>query len=62
MSANRSDSASELERLGHQAALQPDDYDIFVINTCVVQQSAEDKAYGRLLELQALKQQQPDKK
>lgn len=53
--------ASELERLGHQAALQPDEADIFVINTCVVRQSAEDKAYGRLLELQALKQQQPDK-
>ncbi|MCA9912645.1 MAG: tRNA (N6-isopentenyl adenosine(37)-C2)-methylthiotransferase MiaB, partial [Anaerolineae bacterium] len=53
--------ASELERMGHQAALHPDEADIFVVNTCVVRQSAEDKAYGRLLELQALKQQQPDK-
>lgn len=53
--------ASELERMGHRAALQPDEADIFVINTCVVRQSAEDRAYGRLMELQAVKQQQPDK-
>jgi tRNA-2-methylthio-N6-dimethylallyladenosine synthase len=53
--------ASELERLGHHAADQPDDADIYVINTCVVRQSAEDKAYGRLRELAQIKQQQPDK-
>ncbi|MBZ0275653.1 MAG: tRNA (N6-isopentenyl adenosine(37)-C2)-methylthiotransferase MiaB [Anaerolineae bacterium] len=53
--------ASELERMGHRAALQPDEADIFVINTCVVRQSAEDRAYGRLMELQTVKQQQPDK-
>jgi tRNA-2-methylthio-N6-dimethylallyladenosine synthase len=53
--------ASELERLGHHAASDPDNADILVINTCVVRQSAEDKAYGRLRELARLKQSEPDK-
>ena len=53
--------ASELELLGHQAAADPADADILVINTCVVRQSAEDKAYGRLRELARLKQSEPDK-
>ncbi len=53
--------ASELERLGHHAAADPGAADILVINTCVVRQSAEDKAYGRLRELEQLKRDQPDK-
>lgn len=53
--------ASELERLGHHAADEPDAADILVINTCVVRQSAEDKAYGRLGELAKVKQAHPDK-
>lgn len=53
--------ASELEELGHHAANNADDADILVINTCVVRQSAEDKAYGRLRELAQVKQQHPDK-
>lgn len=53
--------ASELERLGHHAAPSADEADILVINTCVVRQSAEDKAYGRLRELAQVKQQHPDK-
>ena len=53
--------ASELEELGHHAADSPDDADILVINTCVVRQSAEDKAYGRLRELAKVKQAHPDK-
>ncbi len=53
--------ASELERLGHHAAPSADEADILVINTCVVRQSAEDKAYGRLRELARLKERQPDK-
>ena len=53
--------ASELERLGHHAATNPDDADILVVNTCVVRQSAEDRAYGRLFELAELKREQPDK-
>ena len=53
--------ASELELLGHHAATDPDDADIMVINTCVVRQSAEDKAYGRLRELAQVKRLYPDK-
>ena len=32
--------ASELERIGHQAAENEADADIFVVNTCVVRQAA----------------------
>lgn len=53
--------ASELERMGHHAAQDPDEADIYVINTCVVRQSAEDKAYGRLQILRQEKAQHPDK-
>lgn len=53
--------ASELERMGHQAATDPDEADILVVNTCVVRQSAEDKGLGRLLSLRPLKESQPDK-
>ncbi|MCL4238828.1 MAG: tRNA (N6-isopentenyl adenosine(37)-C2)-methylthiotransferase MiaB [Anaerolineae bacterium] len=53
--------ASELERLGHQAAADHDEADILVINTCVVRQSAEDKAYGRLRELAQVKRADPGK-
>lgn len=61
---NESDSqrlASELERLGHRATLNPEDADIYVVNTCVVRQSAEDKAMNRLLNLRQIKEQQPEK-
>lgn len=53
--------ASELERLGHRAADDPDDADILVVNTCVVRQSAEDKAMNRLLLLRTLKEKHPEK-
>ena len=53
--------ASELERMGHSAADDPEQADIYVVNTCVVRQSAEDKAFGRLALLNDLKKQQPDK-
>ena len=53
--------ASDLERMGYQAAEDADDADIYVVNTCVVRQSAEDKAMGRLLMLRTQKEQQPDK-
>jgi tRNA-2-methylthio-N6-dimethylallyladenosine synthase len=51
--------ASSLERLGYQAASRADEADVIVLNTCVVRQSAEDKAYGRLHSLRPLKQQRP---
>ena len=34
--------------------------DVIVLNTCVVRQSAEDKAYGRLTTLRPLKKQRPN--
>ncbi|MGQ9888017.1 MAG: tRNA (N6-isopentenyl adenosine(37)-C2)-methylthiotransferase MiaB [Aggregatilineales bacterium] len=53
--------ASELERLGHRAALEPDSADILVVNTCVVRQSAEEKGLGRLYALERVKRQHPHK-
>jgi tRNA-2-methylthio-N6-dimethylallyladenosine synthase len=53
--------ASELERMGYEAAEDADDADIYVVNTCVVRQSAEDKAMGRLLMLRTMKEEQPEK-
>ena len=52
--------SSALERLGYQLALRPEEADIIVLNTCVVRQSAEDKAVGRLYSLRPLKAQNPD--
>ena len=60
-SADSQHLASELERMGHTATANPDDADILVVNTCVVRQSAEDKAFGRLDSLRLLKREQPDK-
>ena len=52
--------ASALERLGYQATRQAEDANVIVLNTCVVRQSAEDKATGRLTTLRPLKAQRPD--
>lgn len=52
--------ASALEHLGYESAPRPEEADVIVMNTCVVRQSAEDKAYGRLSSLQPLKQQRPE--
>lgn len=52
--------ACALERLGYQPAENPEQADVIVLNTCVVRQSAEDKAYGRLTSLRPLKQRRPD--
>jgi len=52
--------ASALERLGYHATPRPHEADVVVLNTCVVRQSAEDKAYGRLHSLRPLKQQRPE--
>jgi tRNA-2-methylthio-N6-dimethylallyladenosine synthase len=52
--------ASALERLGYHSSPLAEDADVIVLNTCVVRQSAEDKAYGRLHSLRPLKQQRPD--
>lgn len=52
--------ASSLEKLGHRPAPRAEAADIIVLNTCVVRQSAEDKAHGRLTSLRPLKEQRPD--
>jgi len=52
--------ASALEHLGYHVTSRADDADVIVLNTCVVRQSAEDKAYGRLSSLQPLKKQRPE--
>jgi tRNA-2-methylthio-N6-dimethylallyladenosine synthase len=52
--------ASALEQLGYHAARQPEEADVIVLNTCVVRQSAEDKAYGRLTTLKPLKKERPN--
>jgi tRNA-2-methylthio-N6-dimethylallyladenosine synthase len=52
--------ASELERLGYRPVPSPEGADVIVLNTCVVRQSAEDKAYGRLTSLRPLKEERPE--
>lgn len=53
--------ASELELMGHTAAENEDDADIYVVNTCVVRQAAEDKGMGRIHLLKNVKRDHPDK-
>ncbi len=51
--------ASALEHLGYVMTAHPDEADVIVLNTCVVRQSAEDKATGRLMSLRPLKERNP---
>ncbi|MFQ5421800.1 MAG: MiaB/RimO family radical SAM methylthiotransferase, partial [Anaerolineae bacterium] len=53
--------ATELEKLGYRANPQADDADVIVLQTCTVRQQSEDKAYGKLQNLKALKRKHPDK-
>lgn len=53
--------AAALENLGYLASPKPENADVIVLNTCVVRQSAEDKAVGRLTSLKSLKTTHPDK-
>lgn len=52
--------AAALEHIGYQPTRHAEEADVIVLNTCVVRQSAEDKAYGRLSSLKPLKQRHPD--
>jgi tRNA-2-methylthio-N6-dimethylallyladenosine synthase len=52
--------ASALEQLGYHPVAQAEEADVIVLNTCVVRQSAEDKAYGRLSSLRPLKERRPE--
>ncbi len=51
--------ASALEQLGYRAEADIEQADVVVLNTCVVRQSAEDKAYGRLTSLLPVKKRRP---
>jgi tRNA-2-methylthio-N6-dimethylallyladenosine synthase len=50
---------SSLEHLGYAFTDKPEEADVIVLNTCVVRQSAEDKAIGRLTSLRPLKEKNP---
>ena len=52
--------ASALEGLGYTSEKRAENADVIVMNTCVVRQSAEDKAYGRLSSLIPLKRKRPE--
>lgn len=52
--------ASALEKLGYTSTRAAEDADVIVLNTCVVRQSAEDRAMGRLYSLRKLKDTKPD--
>lgn len=61
---NRADSrqlAEQLERLGYRPTRDAKRADVIVLNTCVVRQSAEDKAVGRITALKPLKENRPDR-
>lgn len=52
--------ASALEGLGYERASKVDEADVVILNTCVVRQSAEDKATGFLSSLKPLKKKRPE--
>jgi tRNA-2-methylthio-N6-dimethylallyladenosine synthase len=52
--------SSALERIGLSYSRDAEEADVIVLNTCVVRQSAENKAYGRLYSLKPLKEKRPD--
>jgi tRNA-2-methylthio-N6-dimethylallyladenosine synthase len=51
---------SSLEHLGYVFTDKAEEADVIVLNTCVVRQSAEDKALGRLTSLLPLKRRNPN--
>lgn len=53
--------ATELEKLGYEAAPSAEEADVVVLQTCTVRQQSEDKAVGRLHQLRPLKAQNPNK-
>ncbi|HMZ06350.1 MAG TPA: tRNA (N6-isopentenyl adenosine(37)-C2)-methylthiotransferase MiaB [Anaerolineales bacterium] len=51
---------SSLEHLGYSLTENPEEADVIVLNTCVVRQSAEDKALGRVSSFKKLKDKNPN--
>ena len=58
--ANSQRVGSSLEHLGYTLTETIEEADVIVLNTCVVRQSAEDKAMGRLTSLSPLKKKNPN--
>ncbi len=52
---------AELEKLGYEPTARIDEADVVVLNTCVVRQSAEDKAAGKLGALKPWRMQDPNR-
>jgi len=52
--------AAALEDLNYTPTNLPNQADVIVLNTCVVRESAEQKAIGRLTSLKPLKLKNPD--
>jgi tRNA-2-methylthio-N6-dimethylallyladenosine synthase len=52
--------AAELEKIGYGPTDQLDEADVVVLNTCVVRQSAENKAMGKLGSLKPWRRRNPD--
>ena len=52
--------AEGLEAMGYLPVSRPEEADVILLNTCVVRQSAEDKAYGRLTSLKPIKEERPE--
>ncbi len=52
--------AARLEEMGYEPTLDEGEADVVLLNTCVVRQSAEDKAAGRISSLKSLKRRRPD--
>jgi len=52
--------SSALEGLNYQSTKRAEDADVVVLNTCVVRQSAEDSAVGRISSLKNLKKSRPN--
>jgi tRNA-2-methylthio-N6-dimethylallyladenosine synthase len=53
--------ATELERLGYETTPRAEDADVIVLQTCTVRQQSEDKAYNKLHNFRALKEQHPER-
>ena len=53
--------AAELEKIGYGPTDKLDDADVVVLNTCVVRQSAEDKAIGKIGGLKPWRNARPDR-
>ncbi len=51
--------AGLLAGMGYQPTEDPGEADIILLNTCTVREGADDRAYGRLGELRALKRRRP---